>query len=84
MAVLRHIFSHLSVGISELKKDPKGVIEEANGEIVAVLNRNEPIFYAVSAEVMEAIMELRDEVELIKLVEAREGEKRVKVNLDDL
>ncbi len=48
MATLQ-IFADVSAGISELKKNPMAVVEQGEGFPVAILNRNEPVFYAVPA-----------------------------------
>ena len=51
---------------------------------IAVLNRNEPAFYCVPAQAYEALMELIDDTELLKLVKERQDEESVKVTLDEL
>ena len=40
MATIHPILANVSAGISELKKNPMGVLQEAQGETVAILNRN--------------------------------------------
>lgn len=42
----------LAVSISEFKRTPEEVVAKARRQPVAVLNRNRPVFYAVSPEVM--------------------------------
>ena len=42
------ILADISIGISELKKSPMAIIARGEGAPVAVLNRNKPVFYAVS------------------------------------
>ena len=51
---------------------------------VVVLNRNEPVFYCVPANAYEAMMEMPDDLELLKLVKKRLREKSIKVSHDDL
>ena len=60
------------------------VVASGNGMPIAVLNRNEPAFYCVPAQAYEALMELIDDAELIKIVKERQDEETVKVTLDDL
>ncbi|MCW7553305.1 type II toxin-antitoxin system prevent-host-death family antitoxin [Endozoicomonas gorgoniicola] len=84
MASIHPILADVSAGISELKKNPMGVIKEANGETVAILNRNEPVFYAVPAKVYEAMMDALDDLELSAIVEERKNDERVRVNIDEL
>jgi antitoxin StbD len=51
---------------------------------VAVLNRNAPAFYCVPAAAYEAMMELIDDAQLLKIVKQRQHEKSVRVSLDEL
>ncbi len=70
----------------ELKANPNPmkVVSSGNGMPIAVLNRNEPAFYCVPAAAYEAMMELLDDIELLKLVKGRIDEPAVSVSLDDL
>lgn len=83
---MRAILSHYSASISELKRNPSGLIEEANGETIAILNHNKPTAYLVPAESYERIAELLDDQELGRIVRKREKEKAkaVAVKLDEL
>lgn len=78
------MLARASVSISELKRNPSAIIEEAGGEPVAVLNHNKPAAYLVPAAAWEALVEYLDDLELAKLIEERKGEPTVKVRLDDL
>lgn len=78
------LYTNASVSISELKKNPSAVIEDADGFPVAVLNHNKPAAYLVPAAAFEAMMEKLDDIELAKLVKARENEPTVKVKPGDL
>lgn len=78
------LYTNASVSISELKRNPTAVIEEADGFPVAVLNHNKPAAYLVPAAAFEAMMEKLDDIELAKLVKARANEPTVKVEPDDL
>ena len=60
------------------------VVSSGNGLPIAVLNRNEPAFYCVPAQAYEALMELIDDAELLKVVKERLDEDSVQVSLDDL
>ena len=48
MATTHPILADVSAGISELKKNPMSVMAQGEGAPVAILNRNEPVFYAVT------------------------------------
>ena len=78
------LYTNASVSISELKKNPTAVIDEADGFPVAVLNRNKPAAYLVPAAAFEALMEKLDDFELARQVKEREGEPTIKVSLDEL
>ena len=78
------ILTETAASISELKANPMKVVASGNGMPIVVLNRNEPAFYCVPAVVYEAMMELLDDVHLLKLVKERQNEKSTKVSLDDL
>jgi antitoxin StbD len=78
------ILAEIAASISELKANPMKVVSSGNGMPIAVLNRNEPAFYCVPAAAYEAMMELLDDVELLKLVKERMDEPAVRVTLDDL
>jgi antitoxin StbD len=78
------ILTETVASISELKVNPMKVVASGHGMPIAVLNHNEPVFYCVPAVAYEAIMELLDDIELLKLVKERADEPSVKVSLDDL
>lgn len=78
------LLTETAASISELKANPMKVVASGNGMPVVVLNRNEPAFYCVPANAYEAMMDMLDDLELLKLVKKRQQEKSVKVSLDDL
>lgn len=78
------MLTDVAASISELKANPMKVVASGQGLPVVVLNRNEPAFYCVPAAAYEAMMELIDDMELLKLVKARQSEGSIKVSLDDL
>jgi antitoxin StbD len=78
------VLTEIAASVSELKANPMKVVASGNGMPIAVLNRNEPAFYCVPAAAYEAIMELIDDIELLKLVKERQHEESIRVTLDDL
>ena len=85
MAALTYpILSNLSAGISELKKNPMAVIAQAEGAPIAILNRNQPVFYAVPADIYEALLDRLDDLDLIEIVKKRQGQAEIEVSLNDL
>jgi len=55
MVMTNKILAETSSGISEFKKNPMAVVREGGGGPVAILNRNEPVFYAVPAKTFRAV-----------------------------
>ena len=78
------IHSRFVASISDLKKNPMEVVNNGYGEAVAILNRNNPAFYCVPADMYERLMDLIEDKELLKLAEAAQTEETVKVSLNDL
>ena len=78
------LLTETAASISELKANPMKVVASGAGMPVVVLNHNEPAFYCVPAAAYEAMMELVDDFELLKLVKKRLNEPSVKVTLDAL
>ena len=74
------ILASTAASISELKANPMRVVASAHGMPIAVLNRNEPVFYCVPAKAYEAILELIDDKDLL----ARANEESIAVSIDDL
>ena len=78
------ILAETSASISELKKDPTGIVAAGDGFPVAILNRNAPAFYCVPAKAYEALIDRLEDLELNAIANARTGQKAIKVTLDDL
>jgi antitoxin StbD len=84
MHMAYQILTEVAASISELKANPMKVVASGNGMPIAVLNRNEPAFYCVPAAAYEAMMELLDNVELLKIVKERQNEESIRISIDDL
>jgi antitoxin StbD len=78
------ILAETTASITDLKKNPMSVVEQGDGFPVAILNRNQPAFYCIPAEAYEALIDKLEDMELNAIADARTGQKRVRVNLDDL
>lgn len=83
---MRQILADCSASISELKKNPTALLNEADGAAIAILNHNKPAAYLVPAQTYEFLMEMIDDIELAKIVESRRADlsEAVEVNVDDL
>jgi antitoxin StbD len=84
MVTTHHILAEISAGVSELKKNPMAVVRQGEGAPVAILNRNEPAFYAIPAKTFEYIYEILEDVELQAIIEERKNQPEIKVDLDEL
>jgi len=78
------MLADVAASITELKKDPMGTVGAGMGHAVAILNRNEPVFYVVPADEYERMVELLDDIYLGRLADERADESAVTVTLDDL
>ena len=78
------VLAEVAASITELKANPMKVAGSAYGDPVAILNRNEPAFYCVPAEIYEKMMDRVEALELLHLVQERNSEESVSVSLDDL
>jgi antitoxin StbD len=80
------IRANYAVSISELRKNPSQLIENSKGQTIVILNHNMPTAYLVSPSLYEELLELMDDLALVKLAKERLdlGETPIKVNIDDL
>lgn len=78
------ILTSTSASITELKKDPMNTVAAGDGFPIAILNRNEPVFYCIPRKAYEALMDRLEDLELNAIADARKGQKKIRVTLDDL
>lgn len=83
---MESILTRYSASISELKKNPSSLIEQSEGEPIAILNHNKPTAYLIPAETYELMLEQLEDYQLGLLVKERQHEKSsaVEVILDEL
>ncbi len=83
---MKQILSSCSASISELKKNPTALLNEAEGSPIAILNHNVPAAYLIPAETYEWLMDKLEDSELAQIVTDRASEKRraIEVNIDEL
>ncbi len=82
----RPIFAKNAATITELKKNPTALINEAMDGPIVILNHNRPTAYLIPAEAYEALLERLEDYELCKIVKEREAEKKdaFEVDLDEI
>jgi antitoxin StbD len=78
------ILAEITASVSELKKNPMGTVASGEGFPIAILNRNEPVFYCVPAKAYEALIEKLEDIELNRIADARKGQRVTKVKLEDI
>ncbi len=83
---IKQILSSCSASISELKKNPTALLNEAEGSPIAILNHNVPAAYLIPAETYEWLMDKLEDAELAQIVTDRmhEKDKAIDVELDEL
>ena len=83
---MKQVLSSCSASITELKKNPTALINEAEGSPIAILNHNVPAAYLIPADTYEWLMDKLEDTELAQIVRERAHEKKqaVEINIDDL
>jgi len=84
--MLESIHAGKTASITEFKKNPQALIDAAEGEPIALLNRNKTAAYIVPPEVYKRLLEMAEDIELGRIYEERKHEKAdaVGVSIDDL
>jgi antitoxin StbD len=65
------VLAEISIGITELKKNPSAVIRDAGTQTIVILHHNKPSAYLVPANTYEALMDVLDDLQLIPVVQQR-------------
>lgn len=73
--MLESIHAGKTASITEFKKNPQAFIDAAQGEVIALLNRNKTATYLVPPEVYERLLEMAEDIELGRIYEERRHEK---------
>ena len=81
---MQRVEAEIAVSVSDLKKNPTAIMNEAGASPVAILNHNRVMAYLVPAEVYESMLERLDDLYLAELVKARAEEKGEPVDIDAL
>ncbi|MFN4005269.1 MAG: type II toxin-antitoxin system Phd/YefM family antitoxin [Hylemonella sp.] len=78
------IFSHMTVSVTELKRNLAGVLKQADEGPIAVLSHNRPEAYLLSASHYERLMEYLEDLEDARLVRERAQGPFIEVHPDEL
>ena len=85
MPTTQNIYARTTVSMTDLRRNPSAILQDAGDDPVAVLNHNKPAAYLLSARAYEALLERLDDAQLVETVKQRQSSgKRVKVKLEDL
>jgi len=76
------ILSNTRASVSELKKNPMATVSAGASFPVAILNRNPPAFYCVSAALYARLLASLDDRELAGRVKVRAKKTLIEVDLD--
>ena len=84
--MLESIHAGKTASITEFKKNPQALIDAAQGEAIALLNRNRTTAYIVPPEIYEHLLEVAEDLELGRIYEERKHEKdgAIEVSINDL
>lgn len=78
------ILAETAASVSELKRNPMATVAAGDGAAVAILNRNEPAFYCIPAQMYEALLDRLEDLELNAIANQRAGQNVTRVTLDEL
>ncbi len=83
---MQPILANYTASITELKKSPTQILEQAGNEAVAILNHNVASAYLVPSDLYEKMMDVIDDYYLSKEVEEalNNNEEPISVDIDDL
>ena len=83
---MEQILAKHTASISELKASPSKLLNEANGDAIAILNHNTPSAYLISAKKYSDLLDIVDDYLLLKETEHRlnDGSDAIAVDIDDL
>ena len=83
---MKAILANCSASISELKRNPSALINQSDGQPIAILNHNKPTAYLIPAETYEELLESIKDYQLGIIVKERQNEKTsaIAVDVDEL
>lgn len=83
---MKQLLTNYAASITELKRNPAQIINDAGGEPVVILNRNTPTAYLVSPELYEEMLDIIEDIELTRIAKRRLAHKNkvIKVDINDL
>ncbi len=71
---MQPILSNYTASITELKKSPTQILENAGDEVVTILNHNVASAYLVPSKTYEKLMAMLDDYKFLKEVTSRQSD----------
>ena len=83
---MKAVLANCSASISELKRNPSALIDQSEGEPIAILNHNIPTAYLIPAETYEELIERIEDYQLGIIINERQNQKinAVAVDIDEI
>ena len=83
---MKSVLANCSASISELKRNPSALIEQSDGEPIAILNHNKPTAYLIPAATYEELLDSIEDYQLGIIVKERQNEKisAIAMDIDEL
>jgi antitoxin StbD len=83
---MHQIHAEYSTSITDLKRNPAAILDQADGEPIAILSHNKPVAYLIPSETYELMLEKLEDRELIEIALSRidEYNKAITVNIDEI
>lgn len=81
---MEYIYANISVSVNELKQNFSNVVKQADDTAIAILNKNRPEAYLLSAAHYEQLLSYMEDLEDEKMVRERMDGDFIEVNIDDL
>ncbi|GAB5448765.1 type II toxin-antitoxin system Phd/YefM family antitoxin [Gymnodinialimonas sp.] len=81
---MQKIDASIAASVSELKKSPTAVIDDAEGSPVAILNHNRVMAYLVPAATYEAMLDRLDDLDLVEIARTRASELPANMSIEEL
>ena len=86
MSSIAKVMAGVSASITDFKANPNAILNQSEGEAVAVLKSNAPYFYAVPPSLFEAMFGAMEDSALLLQANARmnDNQEAIEVDLNDL
>ena len=81
---MQTIHAQKTVSVTELKRNFSAILNQAEGDPVAVLNHNRPEAYLLSAAHYEQLLERLEDLEDMRLAQERSDGPFVEVDIHEL